>query len=50
MEKCEADYRNAETDVKNIERWVRTSDGADLSQSVTLFVDVTPQHHLCVVQ
>jgi hypothetical protein len=50
LEKCEANYRNAEADVENIERWVRTSDGANLSQPVTLFVDVTSQYHLCVVQ
>ena len=50
LEKCEANYRNAEADVENIEWWVRASDGADLSQPVTLFVDVTSQHHLCVVQ
>ena len=35
--------------MENIEWWVRTSDGAYLSQPVTLFVDVTSQHHLCVV-
>jgi hypothetical protein len=50
LEKCEANYRNAEADVKNIEWWVRTSDRAYLSQLVTLFVDITPQHHLCIVQ
>ena len=50
LEKCEADYRKAEADVKNIEWWVRTSDGAYLSQLITLFVDVASQRHLCVVQ
>jgi hypothetical protein len=50
LEKCEPNYRNAEADVENIEWWVRTSDGTDLSQPVTLFVDVPSQHHLCVVQ
>ena len=50
MKKCETDYRNAEAYVENIEWWVRTSDGAYLSQPVTLFVDVTSQHHLCIVE
>jgi hypothetical protein len=50
LEKCEANYRNAEADVEDIEWWVRTSDGAYLRQLVTLFVDVTSQQHLCVVQ
>jgi hypothetical protein len=50
LEKCEANYRNAQADVENIEWWVRTSDGAYRSQPVTLLVDVTSQYHLCVVQ
>ena len=36
--------------MKNIERWVRTTDGAYPSQPITSFVDVTSQRHLCVVQ
>lgn len=50
LEKCEANYRNAEADVEDIEWWVRTSDRAYLSQLVTLLVDVMSQRHLCVVQ
>jgi hypothetical protein len=50
LEECEPNYGNAEADVENIEWWVRTRDGAYFSQLVTLFVDVTSQHHLCVVQ
>jgi hypothetical protein len=50
LEKCGPEYGNAQADVENIEWWVRTSDGAHLSQPITSFVDVTSQQHLCVVQ